>query len=318
MIPALFSFGILNLLISSTGYIFMKKKMLLAGWFTGISSVVMIHFVFFGESPIMRMWALISTAFTGMKVIAATTQFNRQQVLTFGQWLAFVFTWAGMRAEVFEQRSERALPGAGKMILFGASRVFAGLLLVLIARQLVHTDFIAEGKYLLIIASLLIAFSLILHFGLLNISAGAWRYLGVDAYPLFKKPLHARTLNEFWSRRWNIAFSEMTSVAVFRPLKERAGGKTAMLVAFLFSGLLHELAISLPVHNGYGLPMLYFFIQGLAVIAERMLIEKKPLLFQHTAFCKIWLLFWLVAPIPLLFHRAFVQEILFPMAGINW
>src|SRR5690606_37647104 len=98
--------------------------------------------------------------------------------------------------------------------------------------------------------------------GLLSISAGMWRLSGVNTDHLFKTPVKAKSLTEFWSKRWNLAFSEMTSVAVFRPLKGKVGNTAALMTAFVFSGLLHELAISVPVNSGYGLPLLYFVIQG--------------------------------------------------------
>ena len=68
---------------------------------------------------------------------------------------------------------------------------------------------------------------------------------------------------------WNLAFSEMTAVAVYRPLSAPLGRGTATLGAFLFSGVLHELAISLPVLAGFGLPSLYFALHGLLVLVKR-------------------------------------------------
>ena len=104
---------------------------------------------------------------------------------------------------------------------------------------------------------LLPALSLVLHFGLLNVLAGVWRSAGANCRALFRAPLCATSLTEFWGRRWNLAFSEMAATAVFRPLSRWAGSCAATAVVFLFSGLLHELAISLPVRAGFGLPLLY-------------------------------------------------------------
>ena len=39
-----------------------------------------------------------------------------------------------------------------------------------------------------------------LHFGLFNVAAGLWRLAGVDARPLFRAPLAARSLADFWGR----------------------------------------------------------------------------------------------------------------------
>ena len=106
-------------------------------------------------------------------------------------------------------------------------------------------------------------------FWLVSISAGMWRLSGVNTYLLFKQPAKALSLTEFWSKRWNIAFSEMTSVAIFRPLKNKVGSAAALMTAFIFSGLLHEIALSVPVNSGYGLPTLYFIIQGSIVLLEK-------------------------------------------------
>ena len=143
-----------------------------------------------------------------------------------------------------------------------------------------------------------------------------WRLSGADTYFLFRSPAKSKTVSEFWGKRWNLAFIELSAIAVFRPLKKRYGEADALVASFIFSGLLHELAISLPVKQGYGLRMLYFAIQGLVVLVERALLKKNPAFLQNTILSKIWLFFWLAVPMPLLFHWAFVSEIILPVAGI--
>src|SRR2546428_52188 len=88
-----------------------------------------------------------------------------------------------------------------------AADVLAGLALVVLARL----AFLAVASRLVATALLLTGLSLVLHFGLFTIAAGAWRALGVDVGPLFLAPLQSRSLREFWGRRWNLAFSEMTA-----------------------------------------------------------------------------------------------------------
>lgn len=122
----------------------------------------------------------------------------------------------------------------------------------------------------------------------------------------FRNPLASRSLSEFWSRRWNVGFSEMIAVAVHRPVRRVAGETAALFAAFLASGLLHELAISVPVHAGYGLPTLYFLLHGALVGVER----KAP----HLA-GRAWTIFWLVAPLPVLFHPPFLRGIVWPLVG---
>ena len=316
--PTLLYLASINILITCIGYVFVGKKMIISSWILCIASVTVSHFVFLPETPLIRMFALITTAFTGMKVIAATAAYlNKLKILSFGQWIAFVFTWAGMRTEIFERKVTQPLPGAKRIIAVGMVNIAAGFLLIRVCHVLAVLAINPALQYAAITALLLIAFSLILHFGLLNISAGGWRYFGVDTYYLFKKPFEAKTLNEFWSKRWNIAFSEMTSITVFRPLKQYMGTSFALVAAFIFSGILHELAISVPVRNGYGLPMLYFIIQGVAVVTEKVFIQKKIISLQNDLICRVWLFFWLIVPIPLLFHKPFVYDIIWTLAGLH-
>jgi alginate O-acetyltransferase complex protein AlgI len=134
----------------------------------------------------------------------------------------------------------------------------------------------------------------------------------VDCRPLFRAPLAARSLGEFWARRWNLAFSEMTRAAVYRPLVARIGRTGATLAAFAFSGALHELAISYPVDCGYGLPTLYFALHGGLVAVERRLALDR-----HPTFARLWTLFWLAAPLPLLFHPPFLDGVVWPLVGME-
>jgi len=314
----LFYFALLNITVVLLGYAFIKKKMILFSWALLILSILVINFIFLREGPIIRMLAIIATTFTAMKVIAVAEGYkNKELTLKFNQWVVFAIGWAGMRAQPFETLGEKPLPGAWPMIRFGVSRIIIGLLLILLAHKVVLLPINHHLTYILVSAILLVGFSLTLHFGLLGISAGTWRLSGVNTYVLFRAPAKALSLTEFWSKRWNIAFSEMTSVAVFRPLKNKIGSAAALMAAFIFSGLLHELALSVPVNNGYGLPLLYFIIQGVMVLLEKVLISQKILFLQNRVIARLWTLFWVITPMPLLFHPHFIKEILWPLAGLN-
>jgi alginate O-acetyltransferase complex protein AlgI len=159
---------------------------------------------------------------------------------------------------------------------------------------------------------LLIGLSLILHFGILNLSTAMWRLLGVDVRELFKSPYKSKSLKEFWGKRWNIAFSEMTALIVYRPLKEIISPSMAMIVSFLLSGILHEIAISFPVNSGFGLPMIYFSIHAFLIYLE----GKSPLvkkIISHPVVSHVWVFLCLILPMPLLFHADFVQFVLIPL-----
>jgi hypothetical protein len=317
LIPLLY-FTLLNISVVLVGYILVKKQQLALTWLLLLLSVASVCLTFISHPPIVQMLAIIATTFTCMKVIAVTCAYKGKLLtLTFKQWLAFAIGWAGMRAQPFETLGGAPLPQAWSMIRFGISRVVAGVLLILVARLVVHLPLNAGLIYVLVSSMLLIAFSLILHFGLLGISAGAWRLSGVHTYVLFNQPARATSLTEFWSKRWNLAFSEMTSIAIFRPLKNKTGSALALTLAFVFSGLLHELALSVPVHSGYGLPMLYFIIQGALVLIEKAFTINKVTFLRHRIWARVWVFFWLVVPMPLLFHGHFIKQILWPLAGLS-
>jgi alginate O-acetyltransferase complex protein AlgI len=172
----------------------------------------------------------------------------------------------------------------------------------------------SSGSRLLASILLLPGLSLLLHFGLCNLLAGAWRLRGVACDALFRAPLRSRDLGEFWARRWNLAFSEMTAVAVYRPLAERLGRGPALMAGFALSGLLHEMAISVPVRAGFGLPLLYFVLQGALVLAERGRARAGQRRSGWPG--RAWMLFWLALPLPMLFHRPFLAGVIWPLIGI--
>ena len=90
---------------------------------------------------------------------------------------------------------------------------------------------------------------------------------------------------------------------LYRPVAARWGPAWGVMATFAFSGVLHDLLISVPVGAGYGLPTLYFLLHGGLVLAERRWkIESRT-----------WTLLWILVPLPLLFHPAFVSGILRPL-----
>ena len=311
-------FALLNASVVFVGYVLIKRQQLLLSWLLLLLSVGNIYFAFAAVHPIIQMLAIIATTFTGMKVVAVICEYKgKVPNLTMLQWLAFTIGWVGMRAKPFETLGGKQVPQAWPIIRFGVSRVIAGVAIVLLAHQAVRLPWNTGLTYILVHIMLLVGFSLILHFGLLGISAGTWRLAGVNTYVLFRKPAKAASLAEFWGKRWNLAFSEMTSMAIFRPLRNKTGGTIALMLAFLFSGLLHELALSVPVHSGYGLPTLYFFIQGIAVLVEKALVLNKYTFLQHWFWARAWVFIWLILPMPLLFHEQFIKQIVWPLAGLG-
>jgi alginate O-acetyltransferase complex protein AlgI len=81
----------------------------------------------------------------------------------------------------------------------------------------------------------------------------------------------------------------------------------ATLTAFLISGLIHELVISLPAGGGYGLPTAYFLLQGWGVVVQRNLTRRR----DSTAGW-IFTMLLTAGPAFFLFHPLFVRQVILP------
>ncbi|WP_051313122.1 MBOAT family protein [Sporocytophaga myxococcoides] len=264
--------------------------------------------------PVLRMLCIILVTLFGMKTVVSVEYYKgRESKLTFIQWISFVAGWFGMRPNLFETLGAKPLQGVDELVKFGVKRITAGSCLIILSGY-IYTNLTETFFQIFSTALALIGLSLILHFGILNISAGFWRSKGAATRALFKEPMRSVSLAEFWGKRWNLAFSEMTAIALYRPLKPKIGEKAATVTAFVFSGLLHEVAISVPVKAGYGLPLLYFFIQGILIIIERKL-EYSGIL-KNKIVARSWVFAGLILPFPVLFHVWFLKGIIWPL--ISW
>jgi alginate O-acetyltransferase complex protein AlgI len=293
----------------------------LAAWVLVVGGTAGVERLCFGEPAGFRMLALIGAVLFGMKaVVTVEAQADGVARLQAWQWFAFAGLWPGMRPALFARAGTPALAGAGTLLALGTRRFAVGAALTAAAWWVAHGETSWSSGWAVKVAAtalLLPGLSLMLHFGVFNVLAGVWRLAGVDARPLFRAPLRARSLTEFWGRRWNLAFSEMTAVGVYRPLAGIVGKRGATVGAFLCSGLLHEVAISVPVRAGFGLPLLYFALHGLLVLAERGL-ERAGLAIDRRVWAgRAWTVGWLVLPLPLLFHPWFLRGVVWPLIELQ-
>jgi alginate O-acetyltransferase complex protein AlgI len=269
----------------------------------------------------VRMLAIIAALLLGMKaVVSVEARADGVPPLSAWRWLRFAALWPGMRPAPFAHAGRGRQPGAARLIGRGCLLGSIGLALAVLSWLTWHDGraLLSDGAARVLATVLLLpGLSLILHFGLFNVLAGAWRLAGVDVRPLFRAPLAARSLNDFWARRWNLAFSEMTALGIYRPLSGTLGRKTATLIAFLASGLLHELAISVPVEAGFGLPMCYFLVQGVLVLAEGRLERAGRAVSRWGVWAHVWVLAWLALPLPILFHPPFLRGVVWPLIGLE-
>jgi len=201
-----------------------------------------------------------------------------------------------------------------RLLLKGLKNLSLSLVFVLLAifmNQQLASDASQPLWRFLLILPFLVAISLALHFGFFDLLTAFMNRLGFRCDLLFKSPLKSLSLTEFWGRRWNVAFSEMTAISVYKPLSGFSKS-LALMAAFLFSGILHEVAISLPVRMGYGLPTAYFLLHGLLVLFEKK-INWSERVAGHNYLARYWTFFWLVLPLPFLFHPPFLESLIWPL-----
>lgn len=286
-----------------------RRKARVLAWLLAIGTVFFSTVISSGQAPLMRMLIIVVLLLASMKILVTVETYSRKNGLTPIQWTAFCVGWFGMRPILFEQ-----LPGPSLSYIHffwkGFSRIFIGTFLLDLS--LILDQRFELGRVFIPQLLLLVGLSLILHFGILNLSTAMWRVFGINVYELFQSPYKSRSLKEFWGKRWNIAFSEMTALIAYRPLKRAIGMENALTVSFLLSGLLHEIAISLPVMGGFGLPMIYFGIHAFAMHLEaHSTIVKK--IIQQKRLSHVWVMSLLILPMPLLFHQEFIQHVLMPL-----
>ena len=256
-------------------------------WSGLIGLVGCVHLLFLDAVPFLRMVVICTTLLIGMKWIVL---FEWGGQLTWRRRLVFCFLWFGMEPRPFAVK-KRILCWK-KDALVGMSCFLIGLLAsVMVA----HFD---DVPLLLMFVPLSIAF----HYGLLRLLTAWWRMRGIAVRPLFRNPLVCEGLADFWSKRWNLSFSQMMARTVHRPVANRFGRRVGIFSVFLVSGLLHELAITLPVQSGYGLPTLYFAAHGLVVLVER---DSWPLWIKRSLAIAM-----VALPLPLLFPAQFTEEVI--------
>ena len=266
-----------------------------------------------------RMFAIIGTLLYAMKaVVAVEAQADGGKRLPPLRWFGFAMLWPGMQPSLFQKRAPRPLP-ATEYFIRGIAMTALGLVLTAASRWLwLHRIHLGPVTPRIIATVVLLpGLSLILHFGLFNLITACWRRAGFDCRALFRAPFLSKSLSEFWGKRWNLAFSQMSAIGVYRPLVRRIGPRGAALAAFLFSGLLHEIAISVPVMAGFGLPLAYFALHGLLVALERQMEAQGHPISRHAWLGRTWVIAWLAAPAAILFHPWFLRGVVWPLIGIK-
>jgi hypothetical protein len=256
--------------------------------------------------PWAFMWLLAVAIFAGCKW---QTWWQARAKGDAGNWnrsAAYFLLWPGMEAREFFAVAGKTRSTPVSAWLWGIAKALAGIVLTWAGARVVALGHPLVGGW-----TGMVGLVLFLHFGTFHLIALAWQRAGVRVKPIMQRPLASRSLSELWGKRWNLGFRKLTHTWVFLPLQKRFGSVAGTLGAFLASGLLHDLVISVPAGAGYGLPTAYFLVQGLGVIAERSESGKRVGLGRGA---RGWLWTALIAAAPLywLFHPWFVMQVMVP------
>lgn len=253
------------------------------------------------------MWVLAFAMCAGCKWLCFRKELAKGIEPGLSRKVGFLFGWIGMDAANFFTKDNAPKKTQATEWSFACFKILLGAVLVWVGVRAALTI-----NPLLAGWTGMVGLIFLLHFGLFHLLALGWRAAGVHALPLMRAPLLSRSLGEFWGRRWNTAFNQLTTRFIFLPLRRVTGVRAATMLVFFASGLVHDLVISVPARGGYGLPTLYFLLQGAGVLFEHTNIAHRCGLGRGI---RGWLFTLLVTAGPAfwLFHPSFIHNVILPM-----
>jgi Membrane bound O-acyl transferase family len=137
--------------------------------------------------------------------------------------------------------------------------------------------------------------------------------LGLDAPALMRSPALSASVSEFWTRRWNVALSQLGFRPLFFAPVARHGPVLALFAAFAASAIAHTLVCFMalgrwPISLAFGA---FFLVQPLLILAERALnVRRWPILPA-----RIWTLTALAVTSPL-FVEPMTQIVMPDLAAV--
>ena len=264
-------------------------------WLVTLAAYAVMHFASIDQPPLLRMVLLCCMLMAGMKWIVYS-EWRRcgGEILPWGRWLCLATLWFGMEPMAWTGK-RRSLQWRTHALWGGACSLTGGALV-----------FLMSSYEVTMLIPLFIAMSIGFHFGALRLLTAFWRFQGFPVRILFRNPFLTRGFGDFWGKRWNLAYSQMMARAVKRPIQQKFGAKIALFCVFIVSGILHELAITVPVQAGYGLPTCFFLVQGVLTT-----LEKRENLVSATL-CGASL----VLGLNFLFPTVFVEAVILPARDV--
>jgi len=250
------------------------------------------------------MWLLAFSIYAALKWLTWWPARNLSR--TPWRSIAYLLAWPGMDAECFlDARLRAAPPSARKWAWAIFETALGAALLWMIARTIPEAADLLRGWVGML------GLVLLLHFGSFQLLSLLWQSAGVNARPIMSAPLRATSLSEFWGKRWNLGFRQLAHDLIFQPLHRALGANVTGFLVFVVSGVIHDAVISLPASGGYGLPTMYFMIQGAGVMLERSSLGKELGLRQSI---RGWIFMAAVTAGPAfwLFHPPFIRHVILP------
>lgn len=254
-----------------------------------------------------RMIYLILITFFWMKcIVLIEHDLNDNQEFNLIRRLLFIFAWVGMNPKPFFNEVSAPVKDSVDILKKSLFYLALGIVsIIIIYNAAPHADFSVQSKWVISYLSLF-PISCIIHFSFIPLNTVVIRKLGYPAPSFFINPFSSKSLAGFWGKGWNIPYADMIETTIFTPLK-RYGLAVSLIASFIFSGFLHEIAFSLTINEGYGLPTAYFLIQSIMILVERTYLKRRPLMMKKLMYLALFL------PLPLLFHPAFMKEVIWPI-----
>jgi hypothetical protein len=165
------------------------------------------------------MWLIAIAIFAGLKWLTWSQSAVRNAAPA--RHLGYLLAWPGLDVHTFLGKPDAPPAALSEWLQAFVNLVVGGMLVSVVARR------IPAGHEYLIGWVGMIGIVLVLHFGSLHLVSCGWRLFGVHARPLMNAPIRSVSLDEFWGRRWNTAFRDLTA-------SWKRAGYHALTLLFLF------------------------------------------------------------------------------------
>ena len=263
--------------------------------------------------PIMPGWAVMWGLAIAIYFLLKLLSWWHRKPIVVALWkhLAYLLFWPGMNVDSFLNPKNLKVVSPPRMEWsLACVNLAIGLgCLVIVVSMISKFDSYLAGW------AGMIGLIFSLHLGLFHLLSLLWRGCGLQADPIMNWPIASQNLAEFWGRRWNLAFRDLTNHFLFRPLIGRLGPTGSLLTGFVVSGLIHELVISVPAHGGFGGPTTYFALQGVVLCVTHSRFGKTVGM-DRGPWGRIVCAVTSLLPLPLLFHRPFVENVIIPFLRV--